>query len=73
MVSGRLPNLPLEKVPRPHNQTFTNTPTKTDLYKKSSSIIDDKITYHIFSEVDNVEHARLKRAPWCGTTRSPAS
>ncbi|KAM7193310.1 putative cytochrome P450 pisatin demethylase-like [Rhypophila sp. PSN 637] len=34
---------------------------KTDFYKNSSSIIDGKITYHMFSEVDNVEHARLKR------------
>lgn len=24
-------------------------------------MIDGKITYHMFSEVDNVEHARLKR------------
>ncbi|KAG9255792.1 cytochrome P450 [Emericellopsis atlantica] len=34
---------------------------KTDFYKNSSSIINGKITYHMFSEVDQVEHARLKR------------
>ena len=34
---------------------------KTDFYKNSSSIIDGKITYHMFSECDNAEHARLKR------------
>lgn len=35
--------------------------TKSDFYKNSSSIINGKITYHMFSETDNVEHARLKR------------
>lgn len=35
--------------------------TKTDFYKNSSSYVDGKITYHMFSQVDNVEHARLKR------------
>lgn len=34
---------------------------KTDFYKNSSSVIDGKITYHMFSECDNAEHARLKR------------
>lgn len=34
---------------------------KSDFYKNSSSIINGKITYHMFSETDNVEHARLKR------------
>ena len=34
---------------------------KSDFYKNSSSLIDGKITYHMFSECDNVEHARLKR------------
>ncbi|KAK0649763.1 cytochrome P450 [Cercophora newfieldiana] len=34
---------------------------KSDFYKNSSSVIDGKITYHMFSECDNVEHARLKR------------
>ena len=33
---------------------------KTNFYQNSSSIINGKITYHMFSEVDNVEHARLK-------------
>ncbi|KAL0939605.1 benzoate 4-monooxygenase cytochrome p450 [Colletotrichum truncatum] len=35
--------------------------TKSDFYKNSSSIVDGKITYHMFSETNNVEHARLKR------------
>lgn len=35
--------------------------TKTDFYKNSSSYVDGKITYHMFSQVDNFEHARLKR------------
>ncbi|KAG7042730.1 benzoate 4-monooxygenase cytochrome p450 [Colletotrichum scovillei] len=35
--------------------------TKSNFYQNSSSIINGKITYHMFSEVDNVEHARLKR------------
>ncbi|KAF6802151.1 hypothetical protein CSOJ01_11806 [Colletotrichum sojae] len=34
---------------------------KSDFYKNSSSIINGKITYHMFSETNNVEHARLKR------------
>ncbi|WDK13402.1 benzoate 4-monooxygenase cytochrome P450 [Colletotrichum graminicola] len=34
---------------------------KSDFYKNSSTIIDGKITYHMFSETDNAEHARLKR------------
>ncbi|KAK3391826.1 cytochrome P450 [Sordaria brevicollis] len=34
---------------------------KTNFYQNSSSIIDGKITYHMFSEVDNAEHARMKR------------
>ncbi|KAK3988045.1 putative cytochrome P450 pisatin demethylase-like protein, partial [Cladorrhinum sp. PSN332] len=34
---------------------------KSDFYKNSSSVINGKITYHMFSETDNVEHARLKR------------
>jgi hypothetical protein len=34
---------------------------QSDFYMNSSSIIDGKITYHMFSETDNVEHARLKR------------
>ncbi|OHF04526.1 benzoate 4-monooxygenase cytochrome P450 [Colletotrichum orchidophilum] len=34
---------------------------KSDLYKNSSTIIDGKITYHMFSETDNKEHAKLKR------------
>ncbi|KAL3293974.1 benzoate 4-monooxygenase cytochrome p450 [Colletotrichum asianum] len=35
--------------------------SKSDLYKNSSSIINGKITYHMFSETNNVEHARMKR------------
>ncbi|GKT43322.1 cytochrome P450 monooxygenase vrtE [Colletotrichum spaethianum] len=31
------------------------------MYKNSSTIIDGKITYHMFSETNNTEHARLKR------------
>ncbi|KAK1958741.1 cytochrome P450 [Colletotrichum sublineola] len=34
---------------------------KSDFYKNSSTIIDGKITYHMFSETNNAEHARLKR------------
>lgn len=34
---------------------------KSDFYKNSSSMIDGKQVFHMFSEVDNVEHARLKR------------
>ncbi|KAI8271935.1 hypothetical protein K4K56_002839 [Colletotrichum sp. SAR 10_98] len=34
---------------------------QSDLYKNSSSIINGKITYHMFSETNNVEHARMKR------------
>ncbi|KAH8666214.1 cytochrome P450 [Ilyonectria robusta] len=34
---------------------------KTDFYKNSSSIVNGRITYHMFSETGNVEHARLKR------------
>ncbi|TPX14547.1 uncharacterized protein E0L32_005239 [Thyridium curvatum] len=34
---------------------------KSDFYKNNSAIVDGKITYHLFSQVDNVEHARLKR------------
>ena len=34
---------------------------KSDFYKISSSVVDGKIAYHMFSETDNVEHARLKR------------
>ncbi|KAG7151097.1 Cytochrome monooxygenase vrtE like protein [Verticillium longisporum] len=34
---------------------------KTDLYKISSSVVDGKITYHMFSQVDNILYARLKR------------
>jgi hypothetical protein len=39
----------------------TNRCRQSDFYKNSSSVIDGKITYHMFSETDNVEHARLKR------------
>ncbi|KXX74662.1 Pisatin demethylase [Madurella mycetomatis] len=34
---------------------------KSDFYKNSSSMIDGKQVFHMFSETDNVEHARLKR------------
>ncbi|KAK4147374.1 Pisatin demethylase [Dichotomopilus funicola] len=34
---------------------------KSDFYKNSSSIIDGKITYHMFSEVDPTLHAQIKR------------
>ncbi|KAH6843270.1 cytochrome P450 [Chaetomium sp. MPI-CAGE-AT-0009] len=34
---------------------------KSDFYKNSSSIIDGKITYHMFSEVDPTLHALIKR------------
>ncbi|KAH7631608.1 cytochrome P450 [Sordaria sp. MPI-SDFR-AT-0083] len=34
---------------------------KSNFYQNSSSIIDGKITYHMFSEVDNALHARMKR------------
>ncbi|KAK2049719.1 cytochrome P450 [Colletotrichum somersetense] len=34
---------------------------KSDFYKNSSTIIDGKIVYHMFSETNNAEHARLKR------------
>ncbi|KAK1572961.1 cytochrome P450 [Colletotrichum navitas] len=34
---------------------------KSDFYKNSSTIIDGKIKYHVFSETNNAEHARLKR------------
>ncbi|KAK3336366.1 cytochrome P450 [Cercophora scortea] len=34
---------------------------KTTMYQNSSSIINGKITYHMFSEIDNAEHARMKR------------
>jgi hypothetical protein len=34
---------------------------KSDFYKNSSSIIDGKITYHMFSEVDATKHALIKR------------
>ncbi|KAK4655008.1 hypothetical protein QC762_405500 [Podospora pseudocomata] len=46
------------------SRTIYNTDgkwVKSDFYKNSSSIIDGKITYHMFSETNNVEHARLKR------------
>ena len=34
---------------------------KSDFYKNSSSIINGKITYHMFSEVDPTKHALIKR------------
>ncbi|KAK0634755.1 cytochrome P450 [Bombardia bombarda] len=34
---------------------------KSDFFKISSTVVDGKIEYHMFSEVNNVEHARLKR------------
>ncbi|KAL2167880.1 hypothetical protein VTG60DRAFT_667 [Thermothelomyces hinnuleus] len=33
----------------------------SDFYKNSSSVIDVKITYHMFSEVDPTKHALIKR------------
>ena len=34
---------------------------KTDFYKNNSAFVDGKLTYHMFSEVDSVPHAQLKR------------
>ncbi|KAK4213314.1 cytochrome P450 [Rhypophila decipiens] len=34
---------------------------KTEFYHNNSTIIDGKITYHMFSTTDQVEHARMKR------------
>jgi hypothetical protein len=34
---------------------------KSDFYRNSSSIIDGKITYHMFSETDPTLHAQMKR------------
>ncbi|KAI1078502.1 cytochrome P450 [Whalleya microplaca] len=34
---------------------------KSDFYKITSSVIDGKITYNMFSETDIVQHARFKR------------
>ncbi|KAI9170601.1 Cytochrome P450 monooxygenase vrtE [Paramyrothecium foliicola] len=34
---------------------------KSDFYKNNSIVSNGKITYHMFSETNNVEHARLKR------------
>lgn len=34
---------------------------QSDLYKNSSSVVNGKITYHMFSEVDPTKHAKLKR------------
>ncbi|KAI0592856.1 cytochrome P450 [Biscogniauxia sp. FL1348] len=34
---------------------------KTDFYQNNSVIIDGKITYQLFSEIDPVKHARMKR------------
>ncbi|KAI5465273.1 cytochrome P450 [Mariannaea sp. PMI_226] len=34
---------------------------KTEFYHNNSAIIDGKITYHLFSTTDQVEHARMKR------------
>ncbi|KAI1871211.1 uncharacterized protein JN550_004656 [Neoarthrinium moseri] len=34
---------------------------KTEFYHNNSAIINGKTTYHLFSETDQVEHARIKR------------
>ncbi|KAF5001839.1 hypothetical protein FDECE_10828 [Fusarium decemcellulare] len=34
---------------------------KTEFYHNSSTYIDGKLTYHLFSTTDQVEHARMKR------------
>ncbi|KAK4096345.1 cytochrome P450 [Parathielavia hyrcaniae] len=34
---------------------------KSDFYRNSSSVIDGKITYHMFSETDPTLHAQMKR------------
>jgi hypothetical protein len=34
---------------------------QTDFPKNSSTVIDGKIKYHMFSEIGNAEHARMKR------------
>ncbi|SPO00302.1 related to pisatin demethylase / cytochrome P450 monooxygenase [Cephalotrichum gorgonifer] len=34
---------------------------KSDFYKNSSSVVNGKITYHMFSQVENVPHAQMKR------------
>ncbi|KAH8204472.1 hypothetical protein TruAng_001388 [Truncatella angustata] len=34
---------------------------KTEFYHNNSTFINGKITYHLFSETDQVEHARMKR------------
>lgn len=34
---------------------------QTEFYHSSSAIIDGKITYHLFSTTDQVEHARMKK------------
>ncbi|KAF7556956.1 hypothetical protein G7Z17_g1011 [Cylindrodendrum hubeiense] len=34
---------------------------QTNFYRNSSSFVNGKITYHMFSEIDNEKHARLKR------------
>lgn len=38
---------------------------KFDFYKNSSFIIDGKIIYYMFSEINNVEYVRLKRFVVC--------
>lgn len=47
--------------PKIYNSIANTLRRQTDFYKNSSSAIDGKITYHKFSETDNVEHVRLKR------------
>ncbi|KAH9908569.1 cytochrome P450 [Xylariomycetidae sp. FL2044] len=34
---------------------------KSDFYKNNSAMVDGKIQYHLFSQVESAEHARLKR------------
>jgi hypothetical protein len=39
----------------------TNLTSQTEFYHNNSAVINGKITYHLFSTTDQVEHARMKR------------
>lgn len=40
---------------------YSCTWTQTEFYHNNSAVVNGKITYHLFSETDQIKHARMKR------------
>ncbi|EGY21306.1 pisatin demethylase [Verticillium dahliae VdLs.17] len=53
------------RIGRLHENTDGKWKKLTDLCKISSSVTEGKITHHMFSQVDNIFHTRLKRPVVC--------